>query len=165
MGKVDQKNKRGDIYKITDAVIHLYLVYMFVIFPLVLHDGYKDITITKYNFFKNGVLALLIIMALLLVLYLTDRSGNTGHPGSDRAVSKKHTILASDVFMVLFLIAGFFAFLAAKDRMAAFTGELGRRCGLYLRGSRMQRERMDLSGICLCEWTYISDEYSAASGD
>lgn len=32
MGKVDQKNKRGDIYKITDAVIHLYLVYMFVIF-------------------------------------------------------------------------------------------------------------------------------------
>ena len=129
MGKVDQKNKRGDIYKITDAVIHLYLVYMFVIFPLVLHDGYKDITITKYNFFKNGVLALLIIMALLLVLYLTDRSGNTGHPGSDRAVSKKHTILASDVFMVLFLIAGFFAFLAAKDRMAAFTGELGRRCG------------------------------------
>ena len=57
MGKVDQKNKRGDIYKITDAVIHLYLVYMFVIFPLVLHDGYKDITITKYNFFKNGVLA------------------------------------------------------------------------------------------------------------
>ena len=129
MGKVDQKNKRGDIYKITDAVIHLYLVYMFAIFPLVLHDGYKDITITKYNFFKNGVLALLIIMALLLVLYLTDRSGNTGHPGSDRAVSKKHTILASDVFMVLFLIAGFFAFLAAKDRMAAFTGELGRRCG------------------------------------
>ena len=104
MGKVDQKNKRGDIYKITDAVIHLYLVYMFVIFPLVLHDGYKDITITKYNFFKNGVLALLIIMALLLVLYLTDRSGNTGHPGSNRAVSKKHTILASDVFMVLFLI-------------------------------------------------------------
>ena len=101
MGKVDQKNKRGDIYKITDAVIHLYLVYMFAIFPLVLHDGYKDITITKYNFFKNGVLALLIIMALLLVLYLTDRSGNTGHPGSDRAVSKKHTILASDVFMVL----------------------------------------------------------------
>lgn len=51
MGKVDQKNKRGDIYKITDAVIHLYLVYMFAIFPLVLHDGYKDITITKYNFF------------------------------------------------------------------------------------------------------------------
>lgn len=129
MGKVDHKNKRGDIYRITDTVIHLYLVYMFVIFPLVLHDGYKDITITKYNFFKNGVLALLIIMALLLVLYLTDRSGNTGHPGSDRAASKKHTILASDVFMVLFLIAGFFAFLAAKDRMAAFTGELGRRCG------------------------------------
>lgn len=129
MGKVDHKNKRGDIYRITDTVIHLYLVYMFVIFPLVLHDGYKDITITKYNFFKNGVLALLIIMALLLVLYLTDRSGNTGHPRNDRAASKKHTILASDVFMVLFLIAGFFAFLAAKDRMAAFTGELGRRCG------------------------------------
>ena len=163
MGKVDQKNKRGDIYKITDAVIHLYLVYMFVIFPLVLHDGYKDITITKYNFFKNGVLALLIIMALLLVLYLTDRSGNTGHPGSDRAASKKHTILASDVFMVLFLIAGFFAFLAAKKMW--FCIFASRRSSLYLRGSRMQRERMDLSGICLCEWTYISDEYSAASGD
>ena len=130
MGKVNHKNNRGDIHKITNAVIHLYLIYMFVVFPLVLHDGYKDITITKYNFFKNGVLALLIIMTLLLVLYLTDRSGNTGYPGNDRAASKKHTILASDVFMGLFLFAGFFAFIASKDRMAAFTGELGRRCGL-----------------------------------
>lgn len=113
-------------------------------------------------------------MALLLVLYLTDRSGNTGHPGSNRAVSKKHTILASDVFMVLFLIAGF-CFFSSKGSDGGIHRGIGkkmrfrifasRRSSLYLRGSRMQRERMDLSGICLCEWTYISDEYSAASGD
>ena len=155
MGKVNHKNNRGDIHKITDAVIHLYLIYMFVVFPLVLHDGYKDITITKYNFFKNGVLALLIIMALLLVLYLTDRSGNTGNPGNDRAASKKHTILASDVFMGLFLLAGFFAFIASKDRTAAFTGELGRRCGLAFLLLVGAVYICVAAGCSLREWIYL----------
>lgn len=127
MGKANHKNN-GDIHKITDAVIHLYLVYMFVVFPLVLHDGYKDITITKYNFFKNGVLALLIIMALLLILYLTDRAGN--NPNKAVTEKKRKIILVSDIFMGLFLLAGFCAFIASNDRMAAFTGEMGRRCGL-----------------------------------
>lgn len=45
---------------------------MFVVFPLVLHDGYMDITITKYNFFKNGVLIYGILMCLTFILGFTD---------------------------------------------------------------------------------------------
>ena len=88
MTKTNKKQKAGDqkpafskkndfkkeaafqIFK--ESITTAFLLYMFVVFPLVLHDGYMDITITKYNFFKNGVLIYGILMCLTFILGFTD---------------------------------------------------------------------------------------------
>lgn len=119
--------QKGTAYQIfKGSVTTAFLLYMFIVFPLVLHDGYKDITITKYNFFKNGVLVYGILMCLVFVLGFTDHI-------ADRKSSVRKTgrrVLASDIWMVAFVLSGVFAWIMADDKMAAFTGEMGRRCGL-----------------------------------
>ena len=144
MTKTNKKQKAGDqkpafskkndfkkkaafqIFK--ESITTAFLLYMFVVFPVVLHDGYKDITITKYNFFKNGALIYGILMCLALILGFTDHMEE--HTDAAKKTGRGRNFLASDIWMGAFVLSGALAWIMADDKMAAYTGSMGRRCGL-----------------------------------
>ncbi len=113
--------------KMADNLSTIFLVYMFTIFPLVMDDGYLNITVTKYNLFMVAAVVYAVIMALILILRFTD-----GYFYKDKSVNErtnKEHVFSSDVFMLLFLLAGFLAWIMADNKSLAFSGEMGRRCG------------------------------------
>ena len=131
MGKKKYEKSRAEIFQMSDMLTTLFLLYMFVVFPLVMHDGYKDITLTKYNLFQYGVAGYGILMSVLLLFQFTDslsyaqnkKLKYTKKPG-------KAKLLASDIWMGLFFLSGVLAWILSDEKKAAFTGEMGRRCGL-----------------------------------
>ena len=114
--------------KMADNISTIFLVYMFTVFPLVLDNGYLNVTETKYNLFMVAGVAYAVIMALVLTLRFTDtyyyKKKNKTNVQTDKV-----GFFLSDVFMLLFLLAGFMAWIMADDKSLAFTGEMGRRCG------------------------------------
>lgn len=118
-------------------ITSLFLIYMFVVYPLLMHNRYFDITVTKYLLFKIGVICYSILFILaVLMKYLNRLSYDSGHirQNTDDVFAtdgrKLLAVRAVDIFMILFLISGFMAWLMAEDKNSAFTGETGRRCGL-----------------------------------
>jgi hypothetical protein len=107
------------------AITSVFLIYMFTVFPLIFHNKYFDITVTKYNALRIGVLVYAVLMALAWILKLTDKRYET-----HKITEKRKKIYASDIFMLLFLIASYMAYIMADDSHNAFYGVNGRRCGL-----------------------------------
>ena len=57
---------------LTGMVTSLFLCYMFVVYPLYMHNKYFDITITKYRLFMFGVLCFACLMVPAVCFQLTD---------------------------------------------------------------------------------------------
>lgn len=119
------------------TITSIFLLYMFVLYPLCMHDKYFDITITKYRFFMVGVIFYAFFMLVAVSLRTMDDfhyKSKIKKSSSDANVSfigmLKKKLMPADIFMGLFLVSGFMAWLMAEDKKAAFTGEMGRRCGL-----------------------------------
>lgn len=131
MGKKKYEKSRAEIFQVSDLLTTLFLLYMFVVFPLVMHDGYKDITLTKYNLFQYGVAGYGILMSVLLLFQFTD-SLSYSQNKKLKYMKKpgKAKLLASDVWMGLFFLSGVLAWILSDEKKTAFTGEMGRRCGL-----------------------------------
>lgn len=121
---------------LTGMVTSLFLCYMFVVYPLYMHNKYFDITITKYRLFMFGVLCFACLMVPAVCFQLSDvgyKKKKTGRSEKKFCLGKgnlRKWLMPADVFMCLFLAAGFFAWLMADHKREAFTGEMGRRCGL-----------------------------------
>lgn len=126
--KMNDFKKEAAFHIFKESITTAFLLYMFVVFPLVLHDGYMDITITKYNFFKNGVLIYGILMCLTFILGFTDHMEE--HTDAAKKTGRGRNFLASDIWMGAFVLSGTLAWIMADDKMAAYTGSMGRRCGL-----------------------------------
>ncbi len=101
-------------------------MYMVTLFPLVLHNGYLDVTVTKYRLFTVAVIIYAVIMALLFMLDLGD---NMTYKGKLKVEKKRQEFLPSDIFMALFLVANLMAFIMADSKTLALTGSDGRRLG------------------------------------
>ena len=131
MGKKKYEKSRTEIFQMSDLLTTLFLLYMFVVFPLVMHDGYKDITLTKYNLFQYGVAGYGILMSVLLLFQFTD-SLSYSQNKKLKYMKKpgKAKLLASDIWMGLFFLSSVLAWILSDEKKTAFTGEMGRRCGL-----------------------------------
>ena len=146
MGRKD--NIAGDGRReLQNGITTLFLIYMGAAYPLIMHDKYFDITVTKYRAFYIA----LCIYAVLMVLAVLGRNVSTGHgqrsSGGNVDVSEGaahgngfigrlrrfidlHKIMAMDIFMAGFVLANVLAFFMSGNKVAAYTGEEGRRCGL-----------------------------------
>ena len=146
MGRKD--NIAGDGRReLQNGITTLFLIYMGAAYPLIMHDKYFDITVTKYRAFYIA----LCIYAVLMVVDVLGRNVSTGHgqrsSGGNVDVSEGaahgngfirrlrrfidlHKIMAMDIFMTGFVLANVLAFFMSGNKAAAYTGEEGRRCGL-----------------------------------
>ena len=121
-------------YEMQNIITTIFLLYMGAVYPLIMHDRYFDITVTKYRAFSIAICiytVLMILAALVDVLDGIDKKKGAGrHDAVTGSFIKRHNIMAVDIFMALFILANVMAFFMASDKTAAFTGEEGRRCGL-----------------------------------
>lgn len=146
MGRKD--NIAGDGRReLQNGITTLFLIYMGAAYPLIMHDKYFDITVTKYRAFYIA----LCIYAVLMVLDVLGRNVSTGHGsqssggnvdasagaahgsrfiGRLRHFMDMHNIMTMDIFMAGFVLANVLAFFMSGNKAAAYTGEEGRRCGL-----------------------------------
>ena len=130
MGRKD--NIAGDGRReLQNGITTLFLIYMGAAYPLIMHDKYFDITVTKYRAFY---IALCIYAVLMVLEVLVDASAGAAHGsrfiGRLRHFMDMHNIMTMDIFMAGFVLANVLAFFMSGNKVAAYTGEEGRRCGL-----------------------------------
>lgn len=150
MGRKD--NIAGDGRReLQNGITTLFLIYMGAAYPLIMHDKYFDITVTKYRAFYIALCIYAVLMVLAVLVDVLGRNVSTGHgqrsSGGNVDVSEGaahgngfigrlrrfidlHKIMAMDIFMTGFVLANVLAFFMSGNKAAAYTGEEGRRCGL-----------------------------------
>lgn len=125
-GNKNQMNRAShrNSCKIQNALSAAFLVYMFSVYLFAMHDKYFDITITKYKTFAVGLCVYAVLMALAVLVDVLGRIDE-----SRKTEKKKLRFILPDAFMAGFVAVNFIAFLIAADKILAYTGEDGRRCG------------------------------------
>ena len=131
---------RKRITSIQNNISTLFILYMVTVYPLIMHNKYFDITATKYKTFEIGVCIYAVLMAVAVVVdVLCDRRHNQGGHGSVNEAEKqkgighicsRYNIRSVDIWFAGFILANTAAFAVAENKMAAYTGEDGRMCGL-----------------------------------
>lgn len=135
-GRGRTNKKRGDGSVVQQWLSTAFLLYMFAVYPLIMHDKYFDITITKYKAFAVGLCIYAVLMVLAVLADVFDESDRENHEDRIdtgrglRAFMARYGIAWSDIFMTGFLVANVIAFLISSDKASAYTGDEGRRCGL-----------------------------------
>ena len=135
MGRKD--NIAGDGRReLQNGITTLFLIYMGAAYPLIMHDKYFDITVTKYRAFYIALCIYAVLMVLAVLVDVLGRNVSTGAAhgngfiGRLRRFIDLHKIMAMDIFMAGFVLANVLAFFMSGNKAAAYTGEEGRRCGL-----------------------------------
>lgn len=131
--KNTKKTSKGEI-SIQNGLNTLFLLYMGALYPLIMHDKYFDITLTKYKAFSVAVCIYAVLMVLAVLVDVLD-AGKTVKAKADKEnrmqnFLHRHNIMIMDFFALGFLAANVIAFFMAHDKSAAYTGVEGRRCGL-----------------------------------
>ena len=150
MGKKDNiaEDSRRELQ---NGITTLFLIYMGAAYPLIMHDRYFDITLTKYRAFYIPLCIYAVLMVLAVLVDVLGRNSSAGH-GQQRTGGRvnvsegaghghgltwrlrhfmdSHNIMVMDLFMAAFVLANVIAFFMSGNKAAAYTGEEGRRCGL-----------------------------------
>lgn len=124
MDKTYNKKIRNDGTTMQNWLGIIFLLYMGAVYPLIMHDRYFDITLTKYKAFEIGLCIYAVLMVLAVLLDVFDRKDPFA------MFRRGRNILLTDWFMIGFFISNIVAFILAPDKLAAYTGSDGRRCGL-----------------------------------
>ncbi|MDE7434459.1 MAG: O-antigen ligase family protein [Lachnospiraceae bacterium] len=95
-----------------------YVYVMLLVFPLYMHDGYFDITVSKFRF---AVFGTLLFGAVIVVSYLWNARKLPWRFGAGRLK-----------YFLLFLVAAGISALFSPYDTEAFWGNMGRYCGLFL---------------------------------
>lgn len=136
-GKNIKKSNTGYMREMDERLVNIistcFIIYMLTVYPLFMHNGYFDITLTKFTLLKVGIIIygfLMIVAIFMLEMDKLSYKSVKGKKGKTSDTDKKIKHLAIDVCGLMFLISGFLAFLNAPVKSAAYSGINGRRCGL-----------------------------------
>lgn len=121
-----KKKKEESKLQFNDFVIFSYLAVMFSVFPLIMHNKYFDITITKYNCFvyvSLGLVVFSIIGFIIKCVMDEDNHNNTAYKGN--------RLLKPEFWALAFAISNVFACIVSESRMESLTGSEGRYMGMF----------------------------------
>lgn len=127
-GKKQNKNNyyagKSGLRPFGELAVFFYTAYMAVVFPLVFHNNYIDITITKYNFFWKPAVVFIAVMAAYEIYIRV-----TGKRKSEGKRDKGITVIL--IFAAVFAVSLIISTAASAWPDAAFSGEFGRRMGTF----------------------------------
>lgn len=135
MGKAKKKNSLHQFRDIPVYVAtNIYLAYLSTFYLLFFHDLYFDITKTRAFCFIYGTIGFigLIFIAYILRLCMSDSLSEERDTEYLFFLDPKKMTRSPFFWAAIYLLANFISFLGAKDKMAAWTGEQGRRLGLMM---------------------------------
>ncbi|MGN0353235.1 MAG: O-antigen ligase family protein [Roseburia sp.] len=117
--KKEKYEKVSDFFAgLQDKIVILYTFSIFFLFPLYTHNAYYDISISKYRFMVNATIGFGVCYLICYLLKF-----------------KKQELSHWkwwDLLYVLFLIFGGVSVACSEYGQEAFTGEMGRRNGLFI---------------------------------
>ncbi len=134
MEKALKQNRPG--YRgLMERAAGIYVLVMFIVFPLFVHNGYLEVSDDKYYVFTFSTIALTAVWALLscaeLYRILVKEKDAAGLKArfSPKAVLKR--LSAADRFFILFYLVLLVSTLSSQWLYEAFWGNMGRLQGLY----------------------------------
>ena len=65
--------------ELQNGITTLFLIYMGAAYPLIIHDRYFDITVTKYRAFYIALCIYAVLMVLAVLVDVLGRNVSTGH--------------------------------------------------------------------------------------
>ncbi len=109
------------------VINYLYLIYMFGVYPVITHNKYFDITITRYHAFLYGACAFIFLTAISAIVKLS-----MGEKLTPRFAWKKNPIGEPELWVLLFLLANFVSAIVTDDPREAMFGEQSRHMGVLI---------------------------------
>ena len=113
-----------------DVVNTAFLIFMTSVFSLYMHNKYFDITGTRADLFMNVglVYVILAVMAFFLEIMMI----RYYEPDTKIFYKDSKIIAMPELWMGLFLLANFFAWLMSDNKKGSWDGSTGRRFGLAM---------------------------------
>ena len=113
-----------------DVVNTAFLIFMTSVFSLYMHNKYFDITGTRASLFMNVglVYVILAVMAFFLEIMMI----RYYEPDAKLFYKDSKVIAMPELWMGLFLLANFFAWLTSDNKKGSWDGSTGRRFGLAM---------------------------------
>ncbi len=122
------KNKKVDSVsnmRWANLVVYIGTFVLLTIFPLVYHNYYFDILVTKYTFYYCTILTMLVGVLLALVLKNKDYT-------YVKWKNVKHSLILPDICMITLLVAAIISTLQSDFKYESFWGNEARYNGLFL---------------------------------
>lgn len=123
---------------IISGVISMFLLLLVMVFPLILHNNYSDVLVTKYQCYyviTIGMLAVLLVLAVIMLLI--DKKEHRGEH-VDRLFAKLHPgnwkniFCVADLAVIVFWLTALVSTLQSEYFYESFWGNEGRYTGLFL---------------------------------
>ena len=124
--KMAKKKKEESKLQFNDFVIFSYLALMFSVFPLIMHNKYFDITITKYNCFVYVSLGLVVFSIISFIIKSVLDEDN--HKST---ADKGNRLIKPEFWALAFAISNVFSCIVSERRMESLTGSEGRYMGMF----------------------------------
>lgn len=129
--KTKKKSKANEIdVRFQDYALGMYILIMFGIYPIVFHDKYFDITITRWRTFMiASLIYIFLAVAAFGIDYALDKYYK--RPTLVEQEDTESFYARPDFWVSFFLLANIFSLFQADNVSHALSGENGRRLGLW----------------------------------
>lgn len=161
--------------ELQNGINTLFLIYMGAAYPLIMHDRYFDITLTKYRAFYIALCIYAVLMVLAVLVDVLGRNVSTGHGSQNsggnvdasagaahgsrfigrlRHFLDMHNIMAMDIFMAGFVLANVLAFFMSGNKAAAY----------LRRGGQKVRTSVRAADLSVCVYGEILQDKAVCGG-
>ncbi|MBR4515617.1 MAG: O-antigen ligase family protein [Lachnospiraceae bacterium] len=131
--KLDKTSKRkntSEALAVSDYSSYLYLIYIFGFYPIITHNKYFDITVTRYSSFMAGTLAYIFLCGMsIIVCKMLEGSVNTRLRHAFAMAGEKW-FERPFVWMFFLMVAHILAYTDAYDAAEVMVGPASRYMGL-----------------------------------
>lgn len=140
MNKLKGKNRQQFVWMIYTSI-------MFIVYPLAMTNGYRNITLTKYAIF--GFIVIVFYFYSVWLNFVNEVELEKGIPkGIIRKLWNESVVV--DKLLVLFIVANFLAFIFSNYKQVAFSGSTDSHIGFFyvlILGMAYGTFRINISGV------------------